>query len=113
MHPVHALVEQLGYYGIFLLAVLIQARLCGIRKRIAAVLGLVVLVSILLQPSLHVPYAGIKYLYGDLLTLYKWLTAARLLGVSLWAVWKEKVYSLPLAAGFCVLADYRPHDTPV
>lgn len=107
VHPIHALTERMGYYGIFLLAVLIQAKLCGIKKRFSApmiALGIAVLLSILLQPFMRIPYAGIMYVYGDLLSLYKWLTAAWLLGVSAWAVWKKKPYSLPLAAGFCVLS---------
>lgn len=107
IRPIHAMAERLGCYGIFLLAVLLQAKLCGIRKWAAApmlALGLAVLAGIVLQPAAHLSNAGIKYVYSDLLTLYKWLTAAWLLGVSAWAVWREKTYFLPLAAGFCVLA---------
>lgn len=104
--PIHALIERLGYYGIFLLVVLLHAKLCGIKKRFAApmaALGIAVLLSILLQPFVHIPNAGIKYIYGDLLAVYKWLTAAWLLGVSFWMVWEKKPYPLPLAAGGCVL----------
>ena len=106
-HPIHSVAERLGYYGIFLLAALIQAKLCGIRKSAAApiaVLGIIVLLSILFQPFVRVQNAGTKYIYSDFLTLYKWLTAAWLIGVSVWAVRRGKAYSLPLAAGFCVLA---------
>ncbi len=105
--PFWLVLERLGYYSIFLLAVLIQRKLCGIPKAAAApvlLLGAVVLASIMVQPLIQLPTAGLKYAYGDLLALYKWLTAAWLLGASAWAVWREKPYSLPLTAGFCVLA---------
>jgi signal transduction histidine kinase len=115
-HPLFPVLERLGYYGIFLLAVLIQAKLCGALKKAylpMVVMGVLVMASIIAQPFIQVPYAQIKYIYGDMLAVYKWLTAGWLLCISVWAVWEEKQYSLPLTAGFCVLAAALTADRAV
>lgn len=105
--PILPVLERLGYYGIFLLVVLFQAKLYGVPKKAylpMAVLGVIILLSGAAQPFIRVPIAEVKYLYSDLLSWYKWLTAAWLFGVSIWAVWKQQPYFLPMTAGFCVLA---------
>lgn len=101
------LLERFCRYGIFLVLVWIQARLCRLPKVAAwpaLIAGTLVCLSILVQPSIPAARAGSLYVYGAALGLWKWLCAAWLLGTSAWALWRGRRYSKPLLAGGCIFA---------
>lgn len=103
--------ERLCYYGMFLSMIWIQGRICSLPKKAyipACAAGLLVCLSVLIQPWIPVPRAGALYGYSYMLGAYKWLTALWLLAAAGWALYKKKPYSFPLLAGnyvfMCALA---------
>lgn len=100
-------VERVCSYGVFLALTVILGRVCRVPKRVfwpAAGLGLLVCASILVQPFVTFSQAWPLMAYSDLLGGYKWLCAGWLLGVSVWALFRERPYSKPLLAGSCLFA---------
>lgn len=102
-----AIFERLCYYGMFLVLAYISSQICRIPKRASLpiyIAGLIVCLSVLLRPFVPVERAGALMAYANILAGYKWLTAAWLLGVSLWALDKQARYSKALLSGVCVFA---------
>lgn len=99
--------EQFCYYGMYLVIVWLQGRLCGLRGRWCLplyVAGAAVCLGAWLPVQALVTKAGGLFLYSRLLTGYIWLVAAWLLVTSAWAVWRGRRYSKPLLAGFIIFA---------
>ena len=97
----------LGYYGIFIAAAWIQGKLCALPKRLHYTicgLGMLICLSLMLQPHFPADRAGIYHTWGNLLDSYKWLVGVFLLASSGWAVWKMRPHSKALLAGACVFA---------
>ena len=99
--------ERVCYYGIFLSLILMQNHICRIPKKLSFVsgaAGALVCLAMLLRPLLPFPTAAANLAWSQTLTVYKWLTAAYLLGCAGWAVRKDTPYSQALLAGSCAFA---------
>lgn len=103
-----SLLQRFCHYGMFLLIIWLQGSLCEVSPKLTygvCTAGALICLSVLLQPLVPAPRAGVLYAYGALLAYYKWLAAVYLLGVGVWAVWKNKPCSRALLAGFCVFGS--------
>ncbi len=99
--------ERVCYYGIFFSLILIQNRICAVPKKTALVsgsIGALVCLCMVLRPALPFAAAAMNLAWSQGLTLYKWLTAAYLLGCTFWAVHRKAPYSIVLLAGNCAFA---------
>lgn len=101
------LLERFCYYGIFLLAIWIQGRICILPKKViwpACAAGILVQLSILVQPMIPVSRAAVLMDYSALLASYKWLTAVWLIATSVWSLYQGVQYARPMMGGSCILA---------
>lgn len=102
------LVEQIGYYGIFLIVVWLQGEISGVPQKIlypVCAVGLAVIVSIPACRLVQVETAAALMDYGRFLTWYKWFSAAWLTGVGLWSARREQRYALVTMVGAVVFAS--------
>ncbi len=102
-----ALLERLCYYGIFLALIWIQGKMCALpRKALWPALGagLLVCLSVLLQPLFRVESAAPLWAYSQALGAYKWLVALWLLATGLWALRRRVAYSRTLLVAGCMFA---------
>lgn len=100
-------VERLGYYGIFVSLIWIQGRMCNLPKKYyypACAVGLTICLSVMTLEYLPFAKAAQMYAYSDILSVYKWFTAAWLLIVSGWALYQGIFYSGTMLAGNCIFA---------
>lgn len=103
------LLERFCYYGIFLLIIWIQGRICRLPKRAVwplCTVGIAVQISILIQPLVPVSRAASYMNYSHLLAAWKWLTAAWLLVTGIWSLCRKRQYAGPMMGGSCILAGF-------
>lgn len=101
------LLERFCYYGIFLVVIWIQGRICILPKKViwpACAAGLLVQLSVLIQPAIFVPRAAVLMNYSAVLSAYKWLTAAWLIATSIWSLRRRIPYAKPMMGIGCILA---------
>lgn len=99
--------ERVCHYGIFLCVVLLQNRLCGVPKKLSILsgaMGLLICLAVAVRPLISFETAAVNLVWSQMLTIYKWLTAAYLLLCAVWALVGNTRYSAPLLAGNCAFA---------
>lgn len=101
------ILERFCYYGIFLIVVWIQGRICILPKKViwpACAAGILVQLSVLIQPMLPVSRAAVLMNYSMVLSAYKWLTAAWLTATGIWSLRRGIQYAKPMMGIGCILS---------
>lgn len=99
--------ERFCYYGIFTLVIWIQGRICLLPKKMiwpACTVGILVQLSILIQPAIPVFRAAELMNYSALLSAYKWLTAVWLIATGIWALQQGMPYARLMMGNSCILS---------
>lgn len=102
-----AIAERFCTYAIYLLLVLAVGRLCGLPKKMWAVVaaaGALVCLTVLVQPLVPVRQAGMLYAFASALAAWKWLAALFLLGSAAYRFHKGATGSRALLCGAAVFA---------
>lgn len=99
--------ERFCYYGIFLGVIWLHSRICSLPPKVAlpaCAAGLLVEMSILIQPLIPVTRAIDYYHYSQMLSMYKWTTSLWLIATGIWALLQGRRYAGVLLIGSSMLA---------
>lgn len=104
-YPLYA-IENFSFCAMFVVIMMLQVRICGIKNRLnryVILFGLLVCLPALIMPFV-LPYGnlGMMVFYSNMITVYKWVTAAFITVTAVWSVLKKSVYSKTLLCGILV-----------